>query len=318
MFWILACSVNSLSGDITAGVKMCIALLPLLLVPVFRFDDKKMMNYLLITAIVSSIYITIKLIFDPMLFIPEDYNKFSNVDLQITISKYINPNTVAQALFLLYIIIYMYLINNRKWYLLLVALLPILSIVLIGSRTVFVTLLAVSLMMYLYISRTRMTRKIFFVIIAVFLGSLVYNWVLSINDRLILTSIMDDRGSGRFDTWQYLFKNVIPTNLMFGIGYGMTNMYDLGFDVDADNMYVDALTQMGVIGLSFIALILVSIWKRIRRNMEICSQVAVALIMFVLIAGIGETMYDTFIFVFILLYGIISVSSVNKSMLSYD
>jgi O-antigen ligase len=310
--------VNSLSGDITAGVRMCVALLPLLLVPIFGFDGERMMKYLLITAVVASIYITVKLIFDPVLFIPEDYNKFSNVDLQITISSDINPNTVAQALFLLYIIIYVYLVNNRRWYLLLVELLPMLSIVLVGSRTIFVTLMSISFIMYLYASRTRMTRKIFLVILAVFLGLLVFMWGTSLNDRLILTSIMDDRGSGRFDTWQYLFNNVIPTNLMFGIGYGMTNMYDLGFDVDADNMYIDALTQMGVIGLSFIALILGSIWKRIRRNMEICSQVAVALIMFVLIAGIGETMYDTFIFVFILLYGIISVSSVNKSMLSYD
>ena len=67
IFWIILCSIKSLSGDITGGVKMCVAILPLLAIPMFNYNTGKIEKYLLITAIASTLYITYKLILDPVL-----------------------------------------------------------------------------------------------------------------------------------------------------------------------------------------------------------------------------------------------------------
>ena len=50
------------------------------------------------------------------------------------------------------------------------------------------------------------------------------------------------------------------------------------------------------------------LWGRQDKN----SRIAISLLLFVLIEGFGETIFDTFIFVFILLYAVFARENIDR------
>ena len=101
-----------------------------------------------------------------------------------------------------------------------------------------------------------------------------------------------------------------------GVGYGRINLTWLGYDVDADNMYVDALSQIGVCGLMSLLLMLTSMTKPLLRNNTrmVVNQIALAMMIFIIIIGFGETIFDTYIFVFIIFFTLIAIQRSNMQI----
>lgn len=313
----------SVSQDMSPAIKMIIAIAPLIIIASFQFIDnnQELLYYTYIGAIIVSTIITLKLILDPVLYIPNEEILSYYTDLeevQITFAKEINPNTTAQSLLLAFVIIFIYAINSTKRKILLFALtiIPSIPILLIGSRTVFIALISIATIFFLWKAQIKRSTKILIALTCLIAAGFVMDWIVSINDRFILEDISEDRGSGRFDTWEHLFNNVIPYNLMLGVGYGRINLTWLGYDVDADNMYVDALSQIGVCGLMSLLLMLTSMTKPLLRNNTrmVVNQIALAMMIFIIIVGFGETIFDTYIFVFIIFFTLIAIQRSNMQI----
>lgn len=312
---------SSISQDYEFTIRMLVACVPILVIPniAVNNDSQKILQYTLIGAIFVTIIVALKLLFEPVLYVPGDdmISPYSDIDnFQITISESINPNTVAQSLLLCYVIMFIYGINTNKWQIYALSVLPVIPMLIIGSRTVFIALLSITILFFMWKANLKIATKFIIAIFLIIFCNIILDWFATFNDRLLLEMISEDRGSGRFDTWERLFNNVIPNHLMTGIGFGRVNLDLIGYDVDADNMYVDSLCQIGLLGSISLMLMILSLIKVSVKQKSILSQIAFAMLMFVLIVGAGETVFDTFIFVFIILYTTIvaqcSMSSIKN------
>jgi O-antigen ligase len=240
------------------------------------------------------------------------------LNAQLTISEEVNPNTLAQGLLLAYLIIYTVAVSVRKWWLLIFAVLPIVPMMMIGSRTAFITLVVISILVLLFDSRISKKLKTLILLLTLLCIPTILNYANQFNERLDVDSIVEDDGSGRFDTWSMLVDNVIPNNPIMGVGYGRVNLERVGYAVDADNFYVDALSQIGAIGLLLLVLMLIFYLKPLWGKQDVNSRLALSLLLFIPIAGFGETIFDTFIFVFILLYAALARECVIREKYRYD
>lgn len=132
-------------------------------------------------------------------------------------------------------------------------------------------------------------------------------FIVQTNSRMAFDTIIEDRGSGRFDTWEKLFQYTIPDNLLLGIGFGRENYTRLGYLVDGDNLYVDILTQLGLVGLIIFFYLLFTIFFNLRKIKTPYSKVAQSLILFILLGGIGETMFDSFLCWYVIFFCAITI-----------
>ena len=311
VIWLLVSAQLSVSQNTAPATRMAFAIVPIMLVPNFSFSETKVRRYMLLGAIAISITIALKLLIDPVLYSPGAYNPYytDDVAVQLTFAEQVNPNTAAQCLLLSFIVIYIYAINHSKWNLLIVSLIPLIPIVMIGSRTVYIAVICVAIISFIVWAKTKSYQKIVIVLLLAIFGGLILEGASSINERLMLESITDDQGSGRFYTWDALFNNVIPIYFISGIGFGRSNLDAIGYYVDADNMYVDALCQLGVVGVVVLLVMLIALGGDILKKHTTVSRMALAMLLFVFIVGFGETVFDTFIFVYILLFLLISKQS---------
>ncbi len=313
--WIIVTATYSISGETEHAIKMLIAMIPIFVAPIFIQESDINTDHLFIIAVVFSGYVLAKLLFSPVLYIAtvDDTITYHNMlNAQLTISERINPNTLAQGLLLAYLIIYTIAISTRKWILLFFTALPIAPMLMIGSRTAFITMIAISVLVLMFDPKFSKKLKIAITLLTMLGIPSILNYANKINDRLNVESIVEDDGSGRFDTWRMLVNNVVPDHPIMGVGYGRANLERIGYAVDADNFYIDALSQMGIVGLALLILMLMFYMKPLWGRRDVSSRVAISLLFFVFIEGFGETVFDTFIFIFILLYAVLARESINK------
>ena len=313
--WLIVTATYSISGETEQAIKMLIAMIPIFIVPMFTQETNINTKHLFVVAVVFSGYVLLKLLFAPVLYVAtvDDAITYQNMlNAQLTISERVNPNTLSQGLLLAYLIIYTIAVSARKWLLLIFIALPIMPMLMIGSRTAFVTMVAISVLVLLFDSKLSKKLKTAIILLAILGIPTILNQANQINDRLDMESIVEDDGSGRFDTWKLLMDNVVPNNPIMGVGYGRVNLERIGYTVDADNMYVDALSQIGIVGLVLLMLMLIFYLKPLWGRQDKNSRIAISLLLFVLIEGFGETIFDTFIFVFILLYAVFARENIDR------
>jgi hypothetical protein len=116
-----------------------------------------------------------------------------------------------------------------------------------------------------------------------------------IESRLVVSSFMEDQGSGRFVTWALLWQDVIPRYWIRGFGVGFANYLALGYQFDADNMYIDLLCQVGIIGSILFYLQHFHTFRRIRAmedDKTIIDLLVIISICF-LFFGFGESVFST-------------------------
>lgn len=309
--WLLFSAYNSITEETALVYRILVAVIPIVICGRYKLDQDKLGYSMLVMATASSIYIIIKLLYNPILFLPgegalDTYSSSSAI--QLTIARDINPNTLAQFLLIAYLIIYTYALEYKVKKLFLLCLLPIIPIVIIGSRTIFLSLIIISAILFLLSTSISTKMKVFAGLTLFVIGGTMMEYVVSANNRLGFNTIIENKGSGRFTTWESLFDNVIPNHFFAGIGYGRANFAALGYKVDADNLYVDILTQLGIIGfIIFFSIFLLQL-KSLRKTKTINSKLAQSFILFIVFAGLGESIFDTFL-CWIILFFILLVQS---------
>ena len=308
--WLIISSSNSISGSFELVSRMMVAIIPIFFISIFEYKDNGSLPiYMLVSAITLSTYVLLKLHIAPEWYIASadsDISLMNLLNAQITISEDLNPNTLAQSLLIAYIITYTIAINWKKWWLLLFTILPITSMIIIGSRTVFITMLIISIFALLFSIKRSILWKVIAIAAVVICLTSILKHAESINERLDIETIVEDDGSGRFDTWHSLIKNVVPLYPVAGVGYGRVNLSKLGYSVDADNMYIDALSQIGIVGLMLLLVMIFCYFKMLWRMQDITSRIAVSLLFAILVVGFGETVFDTYIFTFVLFCAVLA------------
>lgn len=306
-FWLLVSSYNSVSGETALALRMLIAIIPLAFGALFIMNLRDLNKLMVITAIFSSIYIIAKLIYSPILYSTGDELVMTSVNSGLTIAKEINQNTLAQFLLINYLIVFVSAIEQKKNLLFLFCLPQLSSMLLTGSRTIFLSAIIISLIVFILSTSISKTKKIALILVILFLGSSIMGFIVQTNSRMAFDTIIEDRGSGRFDTWEKLFQYTIPDNLLLGIGFGRENYTRLGYLVDGDNLYVDILTQLGLVGLIIFFYLLFTIFFNLRKIKTPYSKVAQSLILFILLGGIGETMFDSFLCWYVIFFCAITI-----------
>lgn len=320
--WIVISSLQSVTGETSQAYRILVAIFAIILGSMFKLDHKQVINYLLIMAIACSIYIIYKISYEPILFLPgegavESYSANSNI--QLTIAKNINPNTLAQFLLIIYLIIFNYALELKKQ-ISFICILPILPILIIGSRTIFISLIAISMIQFILTSKVSKKTKLLTIFLGSIFSSFLMNIAISTNERLAIETIAENKGSGRFDTWNELFNHVIPNNLFCGVGYGANNLSKLGYYLDGDNLYVDILTQLGIIGFILFFTFVLILFINLKKGNSTANKIAISFILFIFWGGMGETIFDTFIFWAIAFYSlsIITNNQIHKIIIPND
>lgn len=298
---IIISTIFSITNDWYSTFRLIITSFLIIFCSKYKIDTKSCEKTLAISIEICAFYIFIKIQLFPVI------TGFGN---RISIAENLNPNTLAQFILLSYTYILTYCFKYKKIIPFITAILLLYTLIIIGSRTSYAAALLLSFIFLVFLWDVSKTKRLIIcsILIIVFLNIIGYAYVY-LNDRINLFSIIEDEGSGRFITWKYMFLNVIPKHLTWGIGYGRDNLEKLGYSLDADNMYIDAICQIGIIGLSALIIVLLHQLIQINRSLkkDITQTTSLLFVLAIFIIGIGETVFDTTIFWFIILYSNLSI-----------
>ena len=220
-----------------------------------------------IAAIVGTVYVFLKLIFLPEI----------SDEGRRTLSVTQNANSLGRALAVLMLIFFRDLFVLRRKSNLIYIVLCFISIFLTGSRT---SLLAavVSIFSVLYVYSTQKAQMLKYAFVSCFTVIILFVVLNAleiggISRYLDIFSLEKMLANTRIYTWGILFTEVIPDNWLWGIGLGNINSeIILGYVPDGDNMYVDVLTQLGIIGLIVLLCLLFSRFSQLFRLNKTYAQ----------------------------------------------
>ena len=194
------------------------------------------------------------------------------------------------------------------------------TLMILGSRTAFFTMAIITIVYLMLVLKTSVWKKmlLFGGCLAAFF--VVYSMGSSFErfDRLNISSIEEDQGSGRFYTWEVLLTEVVPYHWVRGVGVGKANYENLPiYTLDADNLYVDLLTATGIVGfLLFFAYYALNLFHLFRfRKKKRDWDFLIAIFLAQLFEGIGESVYDLPLVWF---FGLLSMLAINDLKYAED
>jgi hypothetical protein len=319
--WLVLTGVGSLTGSVQQSLKLVVSVLALVFANLFKSNDHAYTHRLMIalSAFCSVVF------FAFLLLRPVDYTIDTNVNwgvgyisnTSITLMKDLNPNSAAQIILYLYLFLFCDALSSKRKYLLLFALLDVYILYMLESRTCFYTMVIVSVIYPLiglksvFWKRTITAALVIYAIWLLYSKYILDSWNES---RLVASSLLDDEGSGRFIMWGLLVGQVIPNYWFMGIGLGRENYAALGYPFDADNLYLDILCQTGIIGLALLMFIHIKLLVTTVRTNKKCHQLDQCVVWMVatLIVGLGESVFDTLLYWFILIYVTTSINSFRE------
>ena len=312
--WIFATGFFSISGEWYGPMKIALYIVPLVLFSRHRFRDLEYLRKsLVVVAAFFSVYFLFISLFAPVEFIIEKEGMDVVWDTSPSFRTDMNPNTASQIVLLVFVILFCGAFRTKKYWLIGFALLNIGSFMYLGSRTAFFAACIIAVVYLMLVLKMSFFKKtiVLLIVATVFFSVFSMSYRFERAERLTVSSVQEDEGSGRFVTWRWLFNDVIPKNLVKGIGCGRENYECYGFTTDADNMYIDVLCETGVVGLLlFMAFFLRTVfllWKKRRRNRD--WDFLIAIFLAYLIEGWGESVFDTPMFWFC---GLIAVLAINE------
>ena len=307
--WISVTGFYSISGEWYSAVKLALFIVPLVLVSRLRISE---MNFCRTSITLIAVFFSVYCLYIS-LFAPVQY--YSDLDPlgKNSFRSDMNPNTASQIVLLLFIILYCEAFRTKKYWLMLFAALNVGTLMSLGSRTAFFTMVIIAIVYLMLVLKTSIWKKalLFGFFLAIFF--ILYSMGSGFErfDRLSISAIEEDQGSGRFYTWEVLLKEVIPYHWVKGVGVGTANYENLPIiAADADNLYIDLLTATGIVGVLlffvyyFLNLFLLFRFRKKKKDWDFL----ITLFLAYLFVGIGETVYDLPMFWYL---GFLSMLAIN-------
>lgn len=314
--WIFATAFSSVSGVWYGAVKLALYIIPIYIVSRLHLRDMSFCRTSMdIIAAFFSVYCLYVLLFAPVQYY-SDLETYGRNSLRSDM----NPNTVAQIALLFFTILYCEAFRTKKYWLMLFALLDVGTIMYLGSRTAFFTMVIIAVVYLMIVLKTSLFNKIFISLffVVLFIGVYSIGTGIGRSERLSLSTIQADEGSGRFYNWEVLLTEVIPYHLVKGVGVGKENYANLPiFALDADNLYIDLLTATGIVGLilffAYYVSTLIHLFRYRKKKRD--WDFLIAIFLAYLFEGIGETVYDMPMFWF---WGLLSALAINDFKYAED
>ena len=314
--WISITGFYSVSGKWYEAVKLALFIVPLILVSHIRLREMDFCRTSMdIIAAFFSVYCLYIIMFAPAQY----YTELGTMG-QNTIRSDMNPNTASQIVLVLFTILYCEAFRTKKYWILLFAALNAGTLMLLGSRTAFFTMAIIAVVYLMLVMKTSVWKKLllFGVLAVMFFVLYSLGSGMGRSDRLSISTIKEDEGSGRFYTWEVLLTEVVPYHFYKGVGVGKANYENLPiFALDADNLYVDLLTATGIVGfLLFFVYYISNLTQLFRfRKKKRDWDFLIAIFLAQLFEGIGETVYDIPMIWF---FGFLSMLAINDLKYAED
>ena len=145
--WIFATAFSSVSGVWYGAVKLALYIIPIYIISRLRLRDMSFCRTSIdIIAAFFSVYCLYVLLFAPVQYY-SDLETYGRNSLRSDM----NPNTVAQIVLLFFTILYCEAFRTKKYWLMLFAMFDVGTIMFLGSRTAFFTMVIVAVV-YCYLS----------------------------------------------------------------------------------------------------------------------------------------------------------------------
>ena len=296
--WILVSTILSPYGEAYSAVRQLILVLLIVLCTWgCRLKYGECEDAMIIVGAVVSLACVVKLIL-----FPERYTIVGTYVMHeaLSLSKDLNPNQIAAVFSVLFVFFFISLLRRKK-----LAVVPLLMsfavLVLLKSRTAFFSALIVCGLYFLIRYKTSLKNKLLLCgVLFVLLGGTMAlsgrGSAVDSDKKLSISSIVEDSGSGRFLTWAEAFTLIIPSNPVHGIGFGSESFKNMGYDFDADNLYVDLLAETGVVGFVLFFAFFILLATRLSRSGSRSGTMCLYLLLLQLFLGIGETVFDSQLF----------------------
>lgn len=296
--YIIISAVFSISHVTEPAIRLMFTILSVAFVGLFQCKSQLYIyKSLFWIALVASIYFGIRILISPVPFVIESEVLDSISSVQPTIMRRVNPNSAAQIITILSIILFITDIRVKQYKtpIIFALLLNLNTLITLASRTSFYALGASFALYLIFASNMSKARKFHLLLLTAGVMYLLNQFIESIESRLIVTSVLEDEGSGRFITWTLLWEDVVPKYWLLGFGYGIANYRILNFPFDADNMYMDLLCQLGVIGSALFYFLHFDMMKRVNsaRRDSIGMESMFFILCCFLVFGFGETVFNT-------------------------
>lgn len=296
-------AATSITGSITPALTMTLNIVMMFFMMYTQVDDLNMfLKTFSISIFIFTLYITIKVILDDSITVND-----KGID-RLILDEELNANSVGMALAQMSAFIFggLVLVKEKKKKIIYVAiiLLNILNLILTGSRSAMIAIVASMVIVYFigHFKLNKISKKNFlFIIIFIFMVGLYYgisNSEIDIIQRFSIMNIIETRGTGRLIIWEALIKYVIPQHLWFGVGLGGENVFIaitpyIPVPHGAHNLILTIITETGIVGSILYFSFFFKSTKTILKNRLKTDYLMIPLTMVLaaFVNGIGENIF---------------------------
>lgn len=222
---------------------------------------------------------------------------------QVVFDESLNANTICSTLALFISIIYgklLFKIGNKLLDYLFILVCTI-TILFAGSRTSLIGVLGtIVILPFLNNTNRSFSFKVrrllgLTLLLAVIVGTLYYYMSnnTDLYERFTFASTSTKSIDRRVFVWEALWKEIIPKNLLIGIGYGIGNVREavapyVEMAYHSHNMFLGILSETGLIGLAMYLLLYADVIKKALRSINPRMMIAFGMLVTGLLIGIGE------------------------------
>ncbi len=292
VFYSLMSCVLSVTGEMSNFMIMMQSLLvTFLLQKSVKIDTELLINLIIICSVIVIVMLGGHMMQDSTIMFEERYSG----------AEGLNTNKFAMMCAQLGAVMigaFIYLRNKLLKVLSLLAFaVSVLIIVISGSRSALIGLLASTLFVVI-LTQVKGFRKAFIPIVLIALvGFVIVHYLSSIDspiiDRFNVEAITENGGTGRLGYATRIINEVISIHPLFGVGMGGQNVMALGIPKQAHNIIIDPLSQLGIIGFIIYLCYIVPIVIRSFKIRKTNSLIIIPLALFIagLFNGIGEVVF---------------------------